>query len=200
MYSPESGCCWHTCCKLIQLKQGWSPGVGMVGRFRGDDPRFWDFQSDWVSFLYLNTIWLTPSFCINISLSLSHLIQEILGPKIGLFFHQNVLFDRFKTFCIKFLLDFQINWPPFSLILDFLTPHLYKTLDPIGPNFFSCADPGYQKFCEVTQPPPQWLPITMSASIVTSQWVMEHKVVPAVWSTLREHILVIQCYLPSENT
>ncbi len=35
----------------------------MVGRFRGDDPRFCDFQSDWVPILYLNTIWLTLSFC-----------------------------------------------------------------------------------------------------------------------------------------
>ncbi len=35
---------------------GYAPGggggeyLGMVGRFRGDDPRFWDFQSDWVPF------------------------------------------------------------------------------------------------------------------------------------------------------
>ncbi len=39
------------------------PYLGMVGRFRGDDPRFWDFQSDWVPILYLITIRLTPSFC-----------------------------------------------------------------------------------------------------------------------------------------
>ncbi len=35
----------------------------MVGRFRGDDPRFGDFQSDWVPILYLITIRLTHSFC-----------------------------------------------------------------------------------------------------------------------------------------
>ncbi len=39
------------------------PYLGMVGRFRGDDPRFWNFQSDWVPTLYLITIRLTPSFC-----------------------------------------------------------------------------------------------------------------------------------------
>ncbi len=39
------------------------PYLGMVVRFRGDDPRFGDFQSDWVPILYLNTIRLTLSFC-----------------------------------------------------------------------------------------------------------------------------------------
>ncbi len=38
------------------------PYLGMVGRFRGDDPRFGDFQSDWVPILYINTIRLTTSF------------------------------------------------------------------------------------------------------------------------------------------
>ncbi len=71
------------------------PYLGMVGRFRGDDPRFWEFRSDWVPILYLSTIWLTPSFWRKIGLSLSHLVPEILGPKFGLFFHQNVLFNRF---------------------------------------------------------------------------------------------------------
>ncbi len=32
---------------------------------------------------------------IKIGLSLSHLVPEILGPKFGLIFHQNVLFNRF---------------------------------------------------------------------------------------------------------
>ncbi len=31
----------------------------------------------------------------KIGLSLSHLVPEILGPKVGLFFHQIVLFNRF---------------------------------------------------------------------------------------------------------
>ncbi len=47
-------------------------------------------------FLYLNTIRLTPSFCRKkIGLSLPHLVPEILGPKVGLIFHQNVFFNRF---------------------------------------------------------------------------------------------------------
>ncbi len=72
------------------------PNLGMVGRFCGDDPHFGDFQSDWAHILYLNTIRLTLSFSRKtIGLSLSHLVPEILGPKVGLIFHQNVLFNRF---------------------------------------------------------------------------------------------------------
>ncbi len=62
--------------------------VGMVGRFPVDDLHFWD----WVPILYLNKIQLTPSFNRKIGLSLSHLVPEILGPKFGLIFHQNVIF------------------------------------------------------------------------------------------------------------
>ncbi len=39
------------------------PYLVMVGRSRGDDPRFGDFRSDWVPILYFITIRLTPSFC-----------------------------------------------------------------------------------------------------------------------------------------
>ncbi len=41
-------------------------------------------------------------------LSISHLVLEIpvLGSKVGLHFHQNVLFNNFEAFCINFLLDF----------------------------------------------------------------------------------------------
>ncbi len=46
--------------------QGYTPGGGEGGGysilrhgrevFRGDDPRFWDFQSNWVPIVYLITI------------------------------------------------------------------------------------------------------------------------------------------------
>ncbi len=38
----------------------------------------------------------------KISLSLSHLVLEILGLKIGLIFHQNVLFNSFLSILYKF--------------------------------------------------------------------------------------------------
>ncbi len=56
----------------------------------------------------------SPFSAEKISLSLSHLVPEILWPKVGLIFHQNVLVNRFDAFCI----NFQSNWPPFSLLLD----------------------------------------------------------------------------------
>ncbi len=36
-----------------------------------------------------------PLSAEKIGLSLSHLVPEILGPKFGLIFHQNILFKRF---------------------------------------------------------------------------------------------------------
>ncbi len=48
-----------------------------------------------------------PQFDLIDPLSLSHLVPEILGPKLGLMFHQNVLFKRvFKYFASIFSLIF----------------------------------------------------------------------------------------------
>ncbi len=41
------------------------------------------------------TLQLPPFSAEKIGLSLSHLVPEILGPKVGVIFHQNVLFNRF---------------------------------------------------------------------------------------------------------
>ncbi len=116
----------------------------MVGRFCGDDPHFGDFQSDWVPFLYLNTIRLTPFSAENISLSLSHLVPEILRPKVGLF-HQNAHSNRFKAFCINFILRFQSNYPPPFFgggggILDLFYPSFSQNLrsDDWVQFFFAC--------------------------------------------------------------
>ncbi len=111
----------------------------------------------WPPILCLISIWLTPSFCRKKNgLSLSHLVPEILGPTVSLIFHQNnVLFISFYAFCSNLLLDFRSNWTPFSLILDLLTPRFYKNLHPIGSKFWSCAEPGYQTFGEVSSLPPR---------------------------------------------
>ncbi len=72
------------------------------------------------------SIWLGPYFipqhnptAEKIGLSLSHLVQEILGPKVGLIFYQNVFFNRFY---IIFPLIFDPNDPFF---IDF------KSFDPL---------------------------------------------------------------------
>ncbi len=58
------------------------------------------------SLFYTSTQSDRPSISVEkIDLSLSHLVPEILRPKIGLIFHQNVLFNRFEAFCINFILD-----------------------------------------------------------------------------------------------
>ncbi len=122
-----------------------TPGEGtpILGYGR-EVPRWW---SMFLRFL----IWLDPYFmadqhlihpfyCREISLSLSHEVPEILGPKVGQIFHQNVWFNSFWAFCINFFLDFRSNWLPFSLILHLLTPHFYKTLDLIGCNVLLHAE------------------------------------------------------------
>ncbi len=61
--------------------------LGMVGRFRSDDPLFCNFRSDWVPMLWLNQIRWPPLSAEKLSLSISHLVPEILGHKGGLIFH-----------------------------------------------------------------------------------------------------------------
>ncbi len=48
----------------------------------------------------------------KIGVSLSHLVPEILGPKVGLIFQQNSDFKHFV-----FLHDFQSNLTPFYIAL-----------------------------------------------------------------------------------
>ncbi len=135
---------------------GWVlPYLDMVGRFRGDDPHFGDSQFNWVPILYLNTIRMTPCFCRKISLPLSHLVSEILGPKVGLIFHQNVLLNRFEAFSINFLLDFWPNWPPFSLILNWLDPSISQNLKSDWVLFFiHMLNLATEKLMEYPPPPP----------------------------------------------
>ncbi len=63
-------------------------------------PQFLRF---WIPILCLITVWLTPTYVEEkIIFSVSHLVPEIFGPKVGLLFHQN-------AFCINFLLAFPIG-------------------------------------------------------------------------------------------
>ncbi len=59
-----------------------------------------------------------PLSAEKFGLSLSHLVPEILGPKVSLIFHQNVLFNRFKAFCINFPLIFD---PIDPFFIDFIS-------------------------------------------------------------------------------
>ncbi len=75
---------------------GWVfPHLGMVRRFSCDDPPFWGTS------IRLGPYFIPPHnpidtlFLQKNQLSLSHLVPEILGPKIGLILHQNVLVTIF---------------------------------------------------------------------------------------------------------
>ncbi len=75
------------------------PHLDITGRFRGGEPCFGDFQSNWIPILYPNTIQLIPSFCRKNGLSLLHLVPEILGPKVGLIFFTKMYYlTDFKHF------------------------------------------------------------------------------------------------------
>ncbi len=76
----------------------------------------------------------------------------------------------FKHFFYQFSFHFRSNWPPFPLILNLLTPHFYKSLDPIGSFFFSCVVPGYRIFDEVPPPGILHLPLICHALIMHHIW------------------------------
>ncbi len=67
----------------------------MVGWFCGDDPVFEIFYPIGSLFYASSRSDWPPLSAEKVSLSLSHLVSEILGPKVGLMFHQNVLFNSF---------------------------------------------------------------------------------------------------------
>ncbi len=82
-------------CHLQDCSEWVLPYLGMIETFRCDHPPFWGF-SIWLGPLFIpQQSDCPPLSAKKIGLSLSHLIQEILGPKVGLIFHQNILVDRF---------------------------------------------------------------------------------------------------------
>ncbi len=87
----------------------------------------------------------------KISLSLSHLVPEILRPKVGLFFTKMYYLTDFKHFVSIFSLicnpiDLLFHW-----FYIFLTSHICKTLDPIGSKFFRMLNPATENL--VKYPP-----------------------------------------------
>ncbi len=91
-----------TCCQdPFTSSSGVTQGVGTPILGHGREVLWW-----WPP-IVLFSIWLGPYFIPQhnpidpfflqkkISLSLSHLVSEILGPKVGLIFHPNVWVNRF---------------------------------------------------------------------------------------------------------
>ncbi len=96
----------------------------------------------WISTLGLWISIRSYKFCRKNNLSLSHLIPDIIWPKVGLILCENLSFDHFKAFCINFLLNFQSSWTPFLLFLDLFDTQFFQKMRPdFGPNWWSTPPP-----------------------------------------------------------
>ncbi len=112
------------------------PYLGMVGRVRADDPHFWDFLSDWVPILCLIMIWLSPSFCRQNWLSLSHWVPEILGPTFFIIMYYLTVFKHFVSI---FSMIFDPTDPFFPLVLDHFDPSFLQNLRSDCFHFFTAC-------------------------------------------------------------
>ncbi len=102
---------WH--CHRANPGRGTLPYLGMIGRYHIDDARSCDFQSNWVPILRLDQI--DPLFLQKkISLSLLHLVPEILGSKADQR-HYHVYLTVFKKHFSSI----------FTLIVDPIDPHIH---------------------------------------------------------------------------
>ncbi len=101
-------------------------------------PSFLRFFIQLGALFMLSMILLTLIYASRIDLSLSHLVPEIFGSKIGLMFHQNVLLNSFKHYVPIFTM---ILYPVFQWSWIFLTTYFYKTLDVIESIFYCMLNP-----------------------------------------------------------
>ncbi len=93
----------------------------MVGRFCGDDPHFWIFNPIG-SLFYTSTLsdW-PPLSAEEIGVSLSHLVPEILGPKVGLIYRSlfsegGILPIYWTCHCLLYFGQVIILWNRFQKI------------------------------------------------------------------------------------
>ncbi len=71
----------------------------------------------------------------KIGLSLSHLVPEILGPKVGVFFTKMYYSTDFKHF-VSIFPSFSIQLTPFSINFKFLAPSVLQKLRSNWVQFF----------------------------------------------------------------
>ncbi len=113
------------------------PNMKVLGNFGKSVPAFLTFsnligsQLNRVDPLYLYK---------KISLSLSHLVPEIIWPKVGFIFHQNQSFNHLEAFCTNFLLDFQSSWISFYCSYIFGTSFFQHLRYDWGPFFHRTVD------------------------------------------------------------
>ncbi len=110
--------------------------LAMVGRFRCDDPRFWDFQSEWVPF--------------SASSNPSNSQARSDWPLIVLIFNPiDPLFPNFQSNWPSFLNPVRSDWVHFSSLCWASLP---KTLPstPLGCYHVNCIDIGSQEACHLS--------------------------------------------------
>ncbi len=117
-------------------------------------PPFFDiFLSHWVSFLCPTRSCWPPLFAEKISFSPSHIVPEIIWPKVGLMFHQNLSFNYFKSLYTNFLLIFSILLTPFFTVLNLFDPFLQIFISNWVHFFITSWTPTQ---CFVNYPLPPW--------------------------------------------
>ncbi len=106
------------------------------------------------SIFYTSTQSNWPHFSAEkIGLSLSHLVPEILGPKVGVIFHQNVLFNRFFKHFISIFPSFSIQLTPFSINLKVFVPSFLQKFRSDWVHFFCVCCTRVPKIWWSTPPP-----------------------------------------------
>ncbi len=112
---------WHyRPLEAYQVWGGYSHTWAWQGGSTSLTPIFEILLFDWVTVVWCD--WL-PRFTDKFGLSLSHLVPEIFGSKVGVIFHQNVLFEFFKFFLVSIS---SLIFLPFSL--DLFDPSFLQNL------------------------------------------------------------------------
>ncbi len=120
--------------KDLSCGRGVRSYLGMVGRFRSDDPRVCDCQSNLVPIVWCNR--LTHSFCKK-----NQFVSIPFSSRDTWTWSWSTL-NKFYGFCIIFSIlyqfssQFSIQLAPFFISFRSYWPSFYKTLDLIGSIFF----------------------------------------------------------------
>ncbi len=111
-------------------------------------PVFDIFWSYWVPFLCQSrSYW--PPLSAEKTLSLSHLVPEIIWAKIGPIFHKNLSFDHFETFSILYQFSpwFSILLTPFFTVFRSFWPLILQNLRSHWVHFFITCWTPLPKIC-----------------------------------------------------
>ncbi len=107
-----------------------------------DWPLFLTFSDPIGSLLWPTWSYWPPFSGEKIRLSLSHLVPEIIWPKVGQICQQNLSFDRFQAFCTNLFPWFLILLTPFFIVLRSFSPFIFpKPSIPLGPFFIMHIPP-----------------------------------------------------------